>query len=123
LAQHPADTRYALGGPAAAADPKAHPLVGTDRYDTSVQVAKTFFPSGTTFGAADGLAFPDALSGGVQIGSLGGPMLLIPPIAPGSASVLAYLATRVTATTSAFVYGGPSAVSPEMLGELVQLAS
>jgi secreted trypsin-like serine protease len=123
LTQHPADTRYALGGPAAAADPGAHRLVGTDRYDTSVQVAKSFFPNASDLGVADGLAFPDALSGGAQIGALAGPMLLVPPRAPISTSVLAYLSTRTAATTSAFLYGGPTAVSPEMLGELVQLTS
>src|SRR5437868_12504745 len=32
LAAHPGGTHYALGGPAAAADPSANPLVGDDRY-------------------------------------------------------------------------------------------
>jgi secreted trypsin-like serine protease len=123
LTAHPTDTRYALGGPAAAADPGAHPLVGTDRYDTSVQVAKAFFPAPSAVGAADGLAFPDALSGGAQIASLSGPMLLVPPTPPGSPSVLAYFTTRTAPATAAFVYGGPNAVAPGMVGELVQLTS
>jgi secreted trypsin-like serine protease len=123
LAAHGADTRYALGGPAASADPTATPLVGADRYETSVRVANQFFPSATTFGAADGMAFPDALAGGAHIGALGGPLLLVPPVAPLAPSLVAYLAGHSAAFTSGFLYGGPGAADPEILGELVQLSS
>src|SRR5207302_1812236 len=89
LAAHSADTRFALGGPAAAADPSATPIVGTDRYATSAAIATQFFASPTVVGIADGLAFPDALSGGVHIGAQHGPMLLVLP--PGrSATMVAF---------------------------------
>src|SRR5207302_1287006 len=58
LAAHPSDTRYALGGPAAHADPAATEEVGRDRYETSAMVAEAFFPLPAIAGAADGLAFP-----------------------------------------------------------------
>ena len=41
LKAHPGDTVYAIGGPAAAADPAATAIVGADRYDTAVRVAQT----------------------------------------------------------------------------------
>jgi secreted trypsin-like serine protease len=121
LTQHPSDTRDALGGPAAAADPAATAIKGADRYATSVAVAKNFFPNFNTFGVADGLQFPDALAGGVHLASLTAPMLLVPPTLPMPLSILSYLPT--TTVTSGWVYGGPAAVQPEMFGELTLLAS
>ncbi|MHB8467209.1 MAG: cell wall-binding repeat-containing protein, partial [Acidimicrobiales bacterium] len=38
LSSHPGDTRYAVGGPAASADPAATSFVGIDRDDTSAKV-------------------------------------------------------------------------------------
>jgi len=83
LSAHPG-THYAIGGPAASADPAATPIVGTDRFATSVMVASKFFlgddgpSSGPTIaGFASGLVFPDALSGGANIGAQGGPLLLV----------------------------------------------
>ena len=87
LAAHPG-TRYAIGGPAAAADPTAQPLVGADRYATAATVAATFFPTPTTVGIATGLNFPDALAGAAQLATAGGPLLLtttaVLPAATGS---------------------------------------
>jgi hypothetical protein len=121
LNQHPGGTRYAIGGAAAVADPTATQDVGINRYETSVKVARTFFASSTTFGAADGTRFPDALTGGVHIAHVGGPMLLVPPTAPMAASPLTYLPTLNLA--NGWVYGGSPSVSPEELGELVILSS
>ncbi|HZV27133.1 MAG TPA: cell wall-binding repeat-containing protein, partial [Acidothermaceae bacterium] len=64
LGTHPTDVRYAIGGPAAAADPTAQPLVGADRYATSILVANQLFASPSIVAIASGVAFPDALSGG-----------------------------------------------------------
>ena len=64
LAAHPGGTHYALGGPAAKADPSATPLAGDDRFWTSEAVAATFFQTATTVGVATGLNFPDALAAG-----------------------------------------------------------
>ena len=88
LTAHPG-TVYAIGGPAAAADPTAQPLVGADRYATAATVAATFFPAPTTVGIATGLNFPDALAGAAQLATAGGPLLLtttsVLPAATGSA--------------------------------------
>jgi hypothetical protein len=110
LAAHPSPARFALGGPAAAAAPNAVPIVGTDRYDTAVKVAKQFFSTPVTAGVAYGLNFPDALSGGAHIGANKGPLLLVDT---GSIpKVVGDYLTSVKATVaSAYVYGGPSVVS------------
>lgn len=67
LSAHPG-TVYAVGGPAAKADPSAIAIVGNDRFGTAVDVATKFFSSRTTVGIATGLSFPDALSGGALLG-------------------------------------------------------
>ncbi len=79
LAAHPSDTVFAVGGPAAQADPTATPLVGSDRYETSSIVAAHFYAAPTAAGIATGLAFPDALDGGADIAGSAGPMLLVRP--------------------------------------------
>lgn len=83
LETHPPVQSYAIGDQAAAADPVATRVSGTDRYETALAVAKQF--SGTSrVGLATGLAFPDALAGAVHIshfppGTGPGPLLLTPP--------------------------------------------
>ena len=111
LAAHPGATVYALGGPAATADPGAIAIVGADRYQTAVKTAAAFFSAPTQVGLASGLNFPDALSGGAQIGAAGGPMLLTDPSSLPSA-VASYLAANQSSITAVDVYGGPAAVSP-----------
>jgi putative cell wall-binding protein len=110
LSQHPDDNRYAIGGLAAAADPGATPIVGSNRYQTSALVATTFFTAPPAIGIASGLQFPDALSGGAHIGRLGGPLLLTDPDTL-PISTEAYLAENRTTDISAYIYGGPFAVS------------
>jgi secreted trypsin-like serine protease len=114
LTAHPPTARFALGGPAAAADAAATAIVGGDRYATSALVAQQFFANPTTVGVASGLTFPDALSGGAHIGSQGGPILLIPSTGLIVASVKGYLQSVAPAVTRAFLYGGPSAVSIDL---------
>lgn len=114
LAAHPNDTRYALGGPAAGADPSATREVGSDRYATSALVANAFFPAPTIAGAANGLAFPDALSGGAHIGARGGPMLLVPPNGPLPTSVGGYLHAKAPTIGAGFVYGGAAVLSADI---------
>jgi hypothetical protein len=105
--------QFALGGPAAEADPAATPLVGADRYATSVAVAKQFFRSPPSVGLANGFAFPDALAGGAHIGLQGGPMLLVPPGALLPATVDAVLGSR--GSDGGYVYGGNSVLSDQIL--------
>jgi hypothetical protein len=122
LAAHPQDVRYAIGGPLAAygADPGATPVYGQDLYGTSAAVASTFFPAATVFGAATGTNFPDALSGGVFLGQPGtqGPMLLVPPSGPLPETISGYLASITSTLNQAYLFGGPLAVSDEVLAEL-----
>ncbi len=125
LAAHPNDTRYAIGGPLAAygADPSATPVYGADLYGTSAAVAATFFPQATVFGAATGANFPDALSGGVFMGSPGvdGPVLLVPPSGPLPGPVSTYLAGAAATLVRGYLFGGPLAVGDDVLSELESL--
>jgi streptogramin lyase/putative cell wall-binding protein len=109
VAAHPGVPVFAVGGPAANAAPTATPLVGADRYATSVAVAKQFFTAPTKAGLANGQTFPDALAGDVENGRLGAPMLLV-----GSttlpATVRAYL-SGTASIKSLNVYGGTTAVA------------
>ncbi len=120
LAAHPEDTRYAIGGPlaAAGADPGATAVYGTDLYDTSAAVAQTFFPAPSVLGAATGATFPDALAGGPVLGRKGGPLLLVAPAGPLPSAVLAYLGAVGAGVTTGLLFGGPLAVSDQVLAEL-----
>ena len=105
---------YAVGGPAATADPAAVKVVGADRYATSVAVARQFFTAPTVAGLASGVTFPDALAGGVDVAGngaagAGGPLLLVEPTAV-PAVVKTYIAGTTT-ITSVNVYGGNVAIS------------
>ena len=110
IASHSSDTLYALGGPAAAAYPAATPIVGVDRDETATKVATTFFTKPTAVGVARDDAFPDALSGGAHIGEKAGPMLLAQTNALPS-STASYLQANKATICTAYVYGGPMAIS------------
>jgi putative cell wall-binding protein len=105
-----AHTIYAVGGPAAAASPTAHAIVGTDRFATAVAVAKQFFVAPATFGVATGDNFPDALAAGALLAHLGAPLVL-----SGGASLPTVTAQYVTSiggsATSAHVFGGAAAIN------------
>ncbi len=120
LSTHNPDTRFALGGPAAAADPGANAIVGPDRYATSTSVAMTFFASPTVAGVASGVSFPDALAGGAHIARHNGPMLLVPPNGLIASSVKSFLSSQASFLTRAFVYGGTSAVSVDIAEDVAQ---
>ena len=110
LTAHPG-TVYAVGAPAAAADPSAIALTGTDRYATAVAVDTSVFAGGpTTIGVASGVQFPDALSGGVYQAHFGGAMVLSDPaVLPTSTS--AYLTSVKATVTSSAIFGGTTALS------------
>jgi hypothetical protein len=122
LAAHPGDTRYAIGGPlaAAGADPTATAVYGPDLYATSAAVAGRFFPDATAFGAATGLDFPDALSGGVFMGAPAhrGPILLVAQAGPLPTAVAGYLSASAPTLAAGYLFGGPLAVGPDVLTEL-----
>ena len=111
LAAHPDDVRYAIGAPAAAADPGATPVVGRDRYATSAAVANRFFVTPGFAAVATGSDYPDAMSGGVLAGELGGPLLLTDP-STLSAPDSGWLTKLAPWLTGAAVVGGTAAVSP-----------
>lgn len=118
LAAHPGGTHYALGGPAAAADAGADPIVGQDRYETAALAADAFFNSPPAVGVAFGGNFPDALAGGAELGKLGGPILLtntndLPQPTANEASNLAGSVNQV------LVYGGALAVSDQVAGDVL----
>jgi Protein of unknown function (DUF4232)/ell wall binding domain 2 (CWB2) len=118
LTAHPG-THYAIGGPAHQADPTATAVVGSDRYASAVDVAATFWAAPKAFiGFASGATFPDALSGGANIGSHGGPLLLVPPTGPLPSSVGSYLGALPATTTTGLLYGGLAAVGDDVNAEI-----
>ncbi|MGH9045952.1 MAG: cell wall-binding repeat-containing protein, partial [Acidimicrobiales bacterium] len=92
---------------------------GQDLYDTSAAVASTFFAHATVFGAATGVDFPDALSGGVFMGEPAsrGPVLLVEPSLPLPPSIASYLAGD-TELAHGYLFGGPLAVGNDVLAAL-----
>jgi autotransporter-associated beta strand protein len=110
IASRPGAARFALGGPAAAADPSATPIVGADRFDTAKKVAEQFFSGPANVGVASGLNFPDGLAGGPHAGSKNGPLLLTDSGSlPGPTAT--YLTNNRATISTAYIYGGTSAVS------------
>jgi hypothetical protein len=103
-------TLQAVGGPAASAAPTAKPLVGADRYQTSVVVAQALFPSPTGMGVATGTTFPDALAGGALLGKLGQPLLLAGPSGL-SPKVTEYLTGVKGTAKTARLFGGTGVLS------------
>jgi hypothetical protein len=120
LAAHTNDTRYAIGGPlaAAGADPTATAIYGQDQYGTSAAVAAAFFPTPKTVGAATGTNFPDGLAAGPGLGLAGAPLLLVEPTGALPPTVLAYLQAAGGTVTSGILFGGPLAVADQVLAEL-----
>lgn len=103
-------TRYAIGGPAALADPGATSIVGTDRYETAVLTAIRFFTDPAVLGIASGASFADALAGGAHIALSGGPLLLVPATGALPVSVTIYLESLASDPPTAFLYGGTGSV-------------
>jgi hypothetical protein len=123
LAAHPSGPRFALGGPAAAADPSAQAFIGTDRYDTAAQVADQFFPAATAVGLATGQAFPDALAAGYNLGAKQAPLLLVPSAGALPAPVVTEILFDFATVRDAIVFGGPAAVSDGVAAQAGALAA
>lgn len=119
LAAHPGGTHYALGGPAAAADPTATALSGDDRYWTAAAVAFTFFADATTVGAATGGNFPDALAAGPDLAAKGAPLLLVPTAGALPEGVAVDLFGRTfSGSTKVVLFGGTASVSDDVASQL-----
>ncbi|HET9187492.1 MAG TPA: cell wall-binding repeat-containing protein, partial [Acidothermaceae bacterium] len=108
---------YAVGGPAAKADPSATAVVGADRYATAADVAAQLFAGPSLVGVATGTAFPDALSGGAQLARAGGPLLLATPTGVPAATS-GYLAGVKTGLTAVHLFGGPNALTDNVTTQL-----
>jgi putative cell wall-binding protein len=109
LTAHPG-TVYAIGGPAATADPAAIPLFGADRYGTAAAVATALFTTPNNVGVASGTQFPDALSGGAFEGHFGGPIVLTDPSVL-SIPTSTYLTGAKTTLVTTSIFGGTTALS------------
>lgn len=121
LAAHPGGTDYALGGPAATADPAATPLAGDDRFATAVGVAEQFFADSTTIGVATGFNFPDALAAGPDLAAKNAPLLLVPSAGALADAPTFHLLAVSDTTTKALVFGGPVSVSDDMAAQVGNL--
>jgi hypothetical protein len=120
ILRHPTARRYALGGPAAAADPTAKQLAGANRYATAARVAGEFFSAPRTIGIASGLSFPDALAGGANIAFRNGPMLLVDADVPLPTAVTDYVRSQ-TGLDHSVVYGGTGVISDRAASVLADL--
>lgn len=114
LAAHPGGTEYALGGPAADADPSAGELAGDDRFGTSALVAELFFDGAKSVGVATGDNFPDALAAGPDLAAKGAPLLLVPGTGPLAPLPAQYLLSQGASTTNALLFGGTASVSDDV---------
>jgi putative cell wall-binding protein len=122
LAAH-ATTRYAIGGPAAYADPSAIGIAGADRYATSNAVALAFFPDTAGVSVASAANFPDALAAGPVAGEADEPVLLVPPTGALPEPVTSYVTTHAGTITSVQAFGGTSAIASVVLNELAATLS
>ncbi len=110
LAAHPSVQRWAVGGQAVAADPGAIPVAGANRWATNA-AADALVASPPAVGVASGLSAPDALTGGAAIGSSGGPLILVDPLASALPSAtLAWLDSVRGVVAGVDVYGGSLSV-------------
>lgn len=119
LQARPSLRRYAIGGPAGAADPSATSVRGADRFETSTNVARQFFSGPGAAGVSSGASFADALPGGADMGRLHGPLLLtrFDSLPDGVAS---YLAGVRSTLRSVAIYGGTSTVSDQVEQQIRQ---
>jgi len=95
---------------------------GSDRFDTSVAVSKAAYPDASAVGTvyvANGISFPDALSGGPAAAADSGPLLLTAPT---------YLPASVSAEITRLhpahivVVGGPAVVGAAVFNALTGLS-
>jgi len=94
--------------------------VGADRYQTAAKVAAAFLPAGKgdQIGVATGLVFADALTGGAEMATVGGPLLLT-----DKAVLPAYTsdAVKATATQEINIFGGDAAITAKVANQIAAL--
>ena len=98
---------------------------GTDRYDTSYKIVKTyqslFAQKSQPIAVATGLNFPDALSGGALAEALGAPMILVDPNSAPSGGIVGLVAAMKS--DAAYVFGGTAVVPDFCVRRLFGVAS
>ena len=128
---HPGSEKYvaAIGGQAAAAMETIKgstglysSAVGATRYETAQQVAQAFEPTAKNapIGIATGTLFPDALTGGAEMATVGGPLLLTDP-ATLSAATKAELSDVAATAPSVTIFGGEKAITPAVANAIAAL--
>jgi hypothetical protein len=85
-------------------------LWGTDRYITSYVVARYFFGSANSVGLATGMNWADALSGGAEMGTENGPLLLVNPKSGVPGGAAQWLGQNNGQFNRAEIFGGTVAV-------------
>lgn len=97
---------------------KVERIAGSNRYDTSLQIAKTYFPNAVNFYAANGEIFADALVGAPVAAKYSAPILLMEKNRIPSASDQ-YLAQKEILRIA--VLGGSGSLSDTVFSRLVEL--
>lgn len=92
-------------------------VAGTDATALSVAVAKAYFPNPKAVGVATTADFADALTGGVHVAQVGGPLVVLPAKTP--TAVTDWLKGQ-SGLTQIYVYGGPTRITDEQLAGLVK---
>lgn len=85
-------------------------LSGLDRYQTSYFVARYFFGGADSVGLATGGNWADALSGGAEMGTLNGPLMLVSPQGKLSPETAQYLNRNAGQFDTVGIFGGTVAV-------------
>lgn len=112
----------AAAAPVPASNLRLNLLVGADRYQTAALVAHQFFSATGaphTVGIAVGTNWPDSLSGGAAMGTLGGPLLLTRQgtLDPATQGYLDEV-LPTGAVDAADVFGGTAAVGDGVIATL-----
>ena len=94
-------------------------VYGDSRYDTSVEIAKTFCKDAEKAVVASGKNFPDGLCGGPLAAALNAPLVLTKD--GGTAAAAAYVAKE--AITGGYVLGGDGALTDATVVEVFALES
>jgi len=95
---------------------------GATRYQTSLLIAQSAFPTATSAFVATGVNYPDALSAGAAAGALGAPVLLVDG---GASATDPALTARLKAmgVKKVYVAGGTSAVSAASVAGLASIGA
>lgn len=114
LAAHPPTARYAVGSPAADADPSAAPIVGADRSDTARRVAARFFVDPAMAVVASGGSYADAIAAASLAVASSAPLLVTTPWSV-PATTFSWAEGEASSLRSAVVVGGVRAVNDSVV--------